>query len=131
MVMDLTAGTIPSADSTGAPYVAGNFAPLRSEVTAIDLEVIGRIPDALTGRFLRIGPNPIDELDLVRLVRHHWFAGSGMVHGLRLRDGKAEWFRSRFVLDRDAAKVLSRQPIPGPGEGSRDGNVNTNLMNVG
>ena len=26
---------------------------------------------------------------------------------------------------------LSRQPIPGPGEGRRDGNVNTNLMNVG
>ena len=129
--MALTAKTVPSVNSTGAPYVAGNFAPLRSEVTAIDLEVIGRIPEELTGRFLRIGPNPIDELDLVRLVRHHWFAGSGMAHGLRLRDGKAEWFRSRFVLDANAAKVLSRKPIPGPGEGTRDGNVNTSLMNVG
>ena len=39
--------------------------------------------------------------------------------------------RSRFVLDRDAARVLSRKPIPGPSEGARDGNVNTNLMNVG
>ena len=28
-------------------------------------------------------------------------------------------------------RVLSRKPIPGPGEGTRDGNVNTNLMNVG
>ncbi|HZF30134.1 MAG TPA: carotenoid oxygenase family protein [Gammaproteobacteria bacterium] len=129
--MAVTAKTVPSENSTGAPYVAGNFAPLRSEVTAIDLEVIGRIPETLTGRFLRIGPNPIDELDLVRLVRHHWFAGTGMVHGLRLRAGKAEWFRSRFVLDAHAAKVLSRKPIPGPAEGKRDGNVNTNLMNVG
>ena len=77
--MALTAKSVPSANSTGAPYVAGNFAPLRSEVTAIDLEVIGQVPEALTGRFLRIGPNPIDELDLVRLVRHHWFAGTG--HG--------------------------------------------------
>src|SRR5262244_1225385 len=77
------------------------------------------------------GKNPIDELDLVRLVRHHWFAGSGMAHGLRLCGGKAEWFRSRFVLDRDAAKVLSRKPLSGPSEGTRDGNVNTNLMNVG
>src|SRR5262249_30346211 len=122
---------IPSADSTGAPYIAGNFAPLKSEVAAFDLEVVGHIPEALTGRFLRIGPNPIDELDLVRLVRHHWFAGTGMAHGLRLRGGKAEWFRSRFVLDANAAKVLSRKPIPGPAVGQRDSNVNASLMNVG
>ena len=86
--MDLTAGNIPSANSTGAPYVAGNFAPLKSEVTAFDLEVIGRVPEELTGRFLRIGPNPIDELDRVSLVRHHWFAGTGMAHGLRLRGAR-------------------------------------------
>src|SRR5262245_19247589 len=129
--MALTAKTLPSADSTGAADGAGNFAALKSEVAATDLEVVGRSPQELTGRFLRIGPNPIDELDLVRLVRHHWFAGSGMAHGLRLRDGKAEWFRSRYVLDANAAKVLSRKPIPGPGAGTRDGNVNTSLMNVG
>src|SRR5262249_19230901 len=64
------------------------------------IEVIGRVPKELTGRFLRIGPNPIDELDQVHLLRYHWFAGTGLAHGLRLRDGKAEWFRSRFVLDR-------------------------------
>jgi carotenoid cleavage dioxygenase-like enzyme len=131
MMMNPTTATIPSANSTGAPYVAANFAPLKSEVTSFDLEVIGHIPEELTGRFLRIGPNPIDDLDQVRLARHHWFAGSGMAHGLRLRGGKAEWFRSRFVLDRDAARVLSRKPLPGPSDGTRDGNVNTNLMNVG
>jgi carotenoid cleavage dioxygenase-like enzyme len=131
MVMNPTTATIPSANSTGAQYVAANFAPLKSEVTSFDLEVIGHVPEELTGRFLRIGPNPIDDLDQVRLARHHWFAGSGMAHGLRLRGGKAEWFRSRFVLDRNAARVLSRKPIPGPAEGTRDGNVNTNLMNVG
>ena len=81
--------------------------------------------------FLRIGPNPIDELDRVRLVRHHWFAGTGMAHGLRLREGKTEWFRGRFVLDRDGARALSRKPFPGPGEGTRNGNVDTNLMNAG
>ena len=25
----------------------------------------------------------------------HWFAGDGMVHGIRLRDGRAEWYRNR------------------------------------
>ena len=67
--MELTELDTPSAHSTGAPYVAGNFAPLQSEVTAFDLKVIGRVPEALTGRFLRIGPNPADKPDLVRLVR--------------------------------------------------------------
>ena len=65
--MNPTTATIPSANSTGAPYVAGNFAPLKSEVTSFDLEVVGHIPEELTGRFLRIGPNPIDDLDQVRV----------------------------------------------------------------
>jgi hypothetical protein len=42
--MNPTTAQIPSADSTGAPYVTGNFAPLKSEVTAFDLEVIGHVP---------------------------------------------------------------------------------------
>jgi carotenoid cleavage dioxygenase len=50
-----------------------------------------------------------------------------MAHGLRLRGGRAEWYRSRFVLDAKAAKALGRAPIPGPGAGSRDGVVNTHL----
>src|SRR5215470_15281232 len=129
--MKLTTEKIPSANSTGAPYVAGNFAPLKSEVTAVDLEVIGRVPEELTNRFLRIGPNPVDEPDLARLARHHWFAGAGMAHGLRLRGGKAEWFRSRFVLDRHAAFTVQlyagrapharRRPLLGGLEFPRDG----------
>ncbi len=129
--MNQAATAIPSANSTGQPYVSGNFAPLMNEQTAFDLEVIGRIPDALNGRFLRIGPNPVDDPHTHWLVGHHWFAGAGMAHGLRLRDGKAEWFRSRFVIDAHAAKVRRVKPIPGPGAGQRDGNVNTNLTLVG
>jgi carotenoid cleavage dioxygenase len=128
--MNLPAQTLPSANSTGEPYVAGNFAPLMNEVTSFDLEVNGRIPDALNGRFLRIGPNPVDEPHALWLIGHHWFAGAGMAHGLRLRDGKAEWFRSRFVVDQHTAKVRRIKRIPGPGEGARDGNVNTNLTVV-
>src|SRR5262245_8473940 len=126
-----TTERIPSANSTGAPYVAGNFAPLKSEVTAFDLEVIGQVPEELTGRFFRMGPNPAGEMDQARLAHYHWFSGTGMAHGLRLREGKAEWFRSRYILDRDAAQILGRTPLPGPGEGVRDGNVNTNLMSIG
>ena len=28
---------------------------------------------------------------------YHWFTGDGMVHGVRLRDGRAEWYRNRWV----------------------------------
>ncbi|MBX6387151.1 MAG: carotenoid oxygenase family protein, partial [Microbispora sp.] len=27
----------------------------------------------------------------------HWFVGHGMIHGIRLRDGRAEWYRNRWV----------------------------------
>ena len=47
-----------------------------------------------------------------------------------MRDGKAEWFRSRFVVDEHTARIRRIKPIPGPGAGQRDGNVNTNLTNV-
>ncbi len=50
-----------------------------------------------------------------------------MAHGLRLRGGRAEWYRSRFVLSAKATEALGRAPIPGPGAGRRDGEVNTHF----
>ena len=79
---------------TSNPYLAGNFGPVSEEITAFDLEVTGTIPDGLDGRLIRNGPNPRGEVDP---AQHHWFVGDGMVHGLRLRDGRAEWYRNRFV----------------------------------
>jgi len=116
-----------SPASTGAPYLSGNFGPVADETTAFGLDVIGRIPPELNGRFLRLGPNPID-LDP---TRYHWFTGTGMAHGLRVREGKAEWYRSRFVIDGRAAAALGREPIGGPGKGKRDRAVNTSLIEVG
>lgn len=118
----------PAAPAGGAAFFRGNFAPVETEATAFDLEVRGKIPEELSGRLLRIGPNPITAPDP---ARHHWFIGNGMVHGVRLRDGKAEWYRSRFVLDESAASSLGRRPIPGPGAEKRAGAVNTNLTSVG
>lgn len=80
----------PSAN----PYLAGNMAPVEAEVTAFDLPVTGAIPADLEGRWLRNGPNPRGEFDP---AFHHWFTGDGMVHGVRLRGGKAEWYRNRYV----------------------------------
>ncbi|MEU0896728.1 carotenoid oxygenase family protein [Streptomyces massasporeus] len=75
-------------------YLSGNFAPLTKEVKASDLAITGALPKELNGRYMRIGPNPRGDIDP---AMYHWFMGDGMVHGIRLRDGKAEWYRSRFV----------------------------------
>lgn len=77
-----------------SPYLVGNFAPVQEELTAFDLPVTGQIPLELEGRLLRNGPNPSQTPDM---ASHHWFLGDGMVHGVRLRDGKAEWYRNRYV----------------------------------
>jgi carotenoid cleavage dioxygenase-like enzyme len=74
------------------PYLAGNFAPVRSG-DDFDLEVAGEIPAGLSGALFRIGPNPQFE---PRDPNHHWFAGDGMVHGFHLADGKAS-YRNRYV----------------------------------
>lgn len=106
-------------------YLSGNFAPVREEVTAFDLPVSGSIPKELEGRLLRIGPNPVEAPDP---ARHHWFGGNGMVHGLRLRGGKAEWYRNRFVRDDDVTRVKGWPTTPGPRHGMGSGVANTNVI---
>ena len=74
------------------PYLTGHFTPVADEVTATELTVEGTLPAELTGRLLRNGHNPKPGL-----TPTHWFKGSGMVHGIRLREGRAEWYRNRWV----------------------------------
>ena len=71
-------------------------------MTAVDLPVTGRLPAALGGRLLRIGPNPMPPPDP---ATYHWFTGDGMVHGVRLRDGRAEWYRNRWVRGDDVVNT--------------------------
>ena len=95
---------------------------MSEELTAIDLEVTGTLPDHLDGRYLRIGPNPIHDPG----QRYHWFLGEGMVHGVRLRDGQAQWYRNRWVRSADVAAELG-EPVRGtPAE--RDFAANTNVL---
>ncbi len=88
-------------------YLDGNFGPVRTERTVTDLDVTGTIPAQLDGRFLRNGPNPVSEVDP---ATYHWFMGDGMVHGVRLRDGKAEWYRNRWVRGPRATAALG-EPV--------------------
>ena len=76
------------------PYLQSNYGPVDVESTITDLKITGTIPRELNGRFLRNGPNPTGEIDK---EAYHWFTGQGMVHGLRLEEGSAQWYRNRFV----------------------------------
>ncbi len=107
-------------------YLEGNFAPVTEEVTAFDLEVTGEIPTELAGRLLRIGPNPVVPEDP---ATYHWFTGDGMVHGVRIRDGRAEWYRNRFVRSDRVTEALGEPPIEGPRHGMGDG-ANTNVISL-
>ena len=84
----------PVTEAPANPYLDDFLAPVNTEVTATDLPVTGHIPDFLDGRYLRNGPNPVAEVDP---ATYHWFTGDGMVHGVALRDGKAGWYRNRWV----------------------------------
>ncbi|MCF6473019.1 carotenoid oxygenase [Nonomuraea sp. MG754425] len=109
------------------PYKDG-FAPVSEEITAFDLDVTGRIPAELTGRYLRNGPNP---LSLDDPSASHLFFGEGMVHGVRLRDGRAEWYRNRWVRSARVADRLGEQRRPGPVHADMDFAANTHVIGLG
>lgn len=106
------------------PYLEGNYGPVSEEITAFDLPVIGELPVDLTGRYLRNGPNPAGPVDP---ATHHWFIGDGMVHGIRLREGRAEWYRNRWVGSPSVARQLGRDDIAGPNWNSSPLGANTNV----
>ena len=72
-------------------FLTGIHEPMTVESSLDYLEISGLIPDALAGTYARIGPNPYKPDPR----GHHWFVGDGMVHGIRLSGGKAEWYHNR------------------------------------
>jgi carotenoid cleavage dioxygenase-like enzyme len=112
-----------------SPWTRGPKAPVAEEVTAFELEVSGTLPPELDGRLLRNGPNPIGAVDP---ATYHWFGGEGMVHGLRLRDGRAAWYRNRWVRSPEVATALGEEPPPSPfPDDVRIFAANTNVISHG
>ena len=115
------------APAGGHPYLTGIHRPMDEELTLEALEVDGSIPQALDGRYLRIGPNPVTAPDP---GSYHWFAGDGMVHGLRLKDGAAHWYRNRWVRSNAVSDSLGEPRKPGD-RNPRTDTVNTNIVAMG
>src|SRR3546814_5454439 len=96
------------------------------ELTRESLAVEGAIPAALSGRYLRNGPNPALPPDP---ASYHWFTGAGMVHGLRIEGGKALWYRNRWVRGAEACAKLGEPIPPGPRAEGFDA-PNTNVVGL-
>ncbi|HIG39646.1 MAG TPA: dioxygenase [Gammaproteobacteria bacterium] len=77
-------------DSTPV-HLRGNGRPVVEEQTITELKVNGSIPSELDGRYVRTGANPLSGTSA------HPFFGDGMIHGVRLLEGRAEWYRNRYV----------------------------------
>ena len=121
------ADTAEAPDITVNRYLSGVYGPVAEEVTAHDLTVTGTLHPELDGRYLRNGPNPIDAPDP---AAYHWFTGDAMVHGIRLRDGQADWYRNRWVRSTKVSEALGEEPAPGERHGGME-TANTNVVDIG
>ncbi|GAA3475634.1 carotenoid oxygenase family protein [Streptomyces yanii] len=102
--------------------------PVTEEITAFDLPVTGRLPAELDGRYLRIGPNA---LGLEDAAAHHWMRSEGMVHGVRLRDGRAEWYRNRWVRSDEVRRRLGEPELGVRPTAGADFSCNTHVIGHG
>jgi len=94
------------------PAAAGTIPPAPGEATVADLEVRGSLPDALSGRFLTIGPGPTGS----GAQPDQAAASPSMVHAVTVQAGRATSYCSRWV-ETDPA---GREPVGGPRRAARD-----------
>jgi carotenoid cleavage dioxygenase len=106
------------------PYLTGLWTPMREEMDLAEVQVAGVIPAGLDGQYLRIGPNPLAPDPR----SYHPFIGDGMVHGVAIANGKALWYRNRFIRSGRTSKQLGTEPAPGPRHGADT--VNTSVAAV-
>lgn len=122
--MTILLDTAPQIDATPAnPFLTGVHTPMTGELTIEQLEVTGSIPAVLDGRYMRIGPNPMD----ADPARYHWFTGDGMIHGLSISEGRAHWYRNRWVRSTKVSEALGEARVDGPRHPLTD-TVNTNIL---
>jgi carotenoid cleavage dioxygenase-like enzyme len=120
-VIEDVRGAGPAVDGWAGLSVSGYLTPVPDEIDVYELPVAGAIPAELCGQYVRNGPNP-----LPGQPSPHWFLGHGMLHGVRLFEGRAVWYRNRWVRTRR----LDGYSEFGP-DGRRDltvGSANTHIV---
>src|SRR5215212_4790103 len=93
MIIETGKSVMDNNVSTAANlFLQGNFSPVREEITADNLTVIGKLPPEMDGMFVRNGPNP----QFPPIKNYHVFEGDGMLHGVHIREGRAS-YRNRYI----------------------------------
>lgn len=97
----------PEERSVSSRYREGNWAPVQDELTVDNLAVTGQLPAGLSGMFLRNGPN----LRFPARGRYHWYDGDGMVHAVRIGEGRATYLNryvrtNGFKLEEQAGRAM-------------------------
>lgn len=93
----------PDKDSR---FLKGIYAPVSEEISQ-ECEVEGIIPAAVYGEYARNGPNP----RFAPAGGYHWFDGDGMVHSVRIKDGKAVYSNRYVKTDRLAREEQQGEPV--------------------
>ncbi|MGB3512356.1 MAG: carotenoid oxygenase family protein [Microcoleaceae cyanobacterium] len=111
-------------------FLTDNFAPVREEITADNLKVIGKLPTDLSGMFVRNGPNP----QFKPIGQYHWFDGDGMLHGVRISDGKASYSNryvrtNKFQIEKQQGKAVWGGLLEPPQQNNPHG-TDTNRANT-
>ncbi|MDJ0767854.1 MAG: carotenoid oxygenase family protein [Ilumatobacter sp.] len=106
-------------------WVTGTKAPVHDELDVADLEVTGALPPSLSGRLVRMGPNPIGPV----ADEHHWFAGAGMVHAIDLDGGRATRFVNRWVRTVPVSDELGEETALAPVTSGAD-IANTSALHI-
>jgi len=115
-----TIDAVPAASAN--PYLTGVHMPMTEELTIENLAVTGTIPPVFEGRYLRMGPNPMAP----NPAKYHWFAGDGMIHGIRIEQGRALWYRNRWIRSDAVTEALGEPRTEGPRH--LFDTVNTNVL---
>ena len=104
-------------DASRPWWLQNNFDSVLDELDVTDLVVRGAIPSDLDGIYVRNGSNP------QALDSSHWFLGDGMLHGVRLSDGRAISYRNRYVRTPLYVNGLTSLEVGIPAGGNNQSNV--------
>ncbi len=93
--------------------IRGTKAPVADELDVADLDVTEGVLPPISGRLVRMGPNPVGPVD----ETYQLFSGTGMAHAIDLDAGRPTRFVNRWVRTPEVSGVLGETPlVPCAGE---------------
>ena len=87
-------------------WIRGTKAPVADELDVADLVVTEGVLPPISGRLVRMGPNPVGPVD----ENYQWFAGTGMAHAIDLDAGRPRRFLNRWVRTPEVSEALGEAP---------------------